>query len=436
MSRPRRRDLALRAEALAFVKEGFSWPALFVPAFWLIYHRMWIELVVFLAIFCRAAAVPSASTEQDEDAGRLGRHRPRRAVRLRGQRSQDARRSSGAATGSPAWRSGATATEAELAFFRPGCRSRRKPSAGRPHAPAPATRHDVKAAPPLAAARARRSSGFSRGLDRTCTSPSSITAPAISTPPPRPSSARRARRARSSPSRSRPSPRRCWPPSASCFPASAPSPTASAGLVSIPGMIEALEETVRGRGQALSRHLRRASAHGRARARAWADAGARLDRRRGAGDRARRSRRSRSRIWAGTRSMLARAHALLDGIPTGESGLNAYFVHSYHLVPDRPRDAGGHHRLWRRGHRVRRQGQHGRQPVPPREEPEARARADRQLPCGGSHDPVPRHRPERRAVRAAAPGRDGPGDGVQRPTQRRRRAPSRKPASNGCMWSI
>ena len=30
---------------------------------------------------------------------------------------------------------------------------------------------------------------------------------------------------------------------------------------------------------------------------------------------------------------LARRHALLDGIPTGESGLNAYFVHSYHLVP-------------------------------------------------------------------------------------------------------
>ena len=44
-------DLALRAEKLAFVKEGFSWPALLVPALWLIYQRMWIELVVFLAIF-------------------------------------------------------------------------------------------------------------------------------------------------------------------------------------------------------------------------------------------------------------------------------------------------------------------------------------------------------------------------------------------------
>jgi glutamine amidotransferase len=31
---------------------------------------------------------------------------------------------------------------------------------------------------------------------------------------------------------------------------------------------------------------------------------------------------------------LARAHSLLEGIPTGAEGLHAYFVHSYHLVPD------------------------------------------------------------------------------------------------------
>jgi glutamine amidotransferase len=33
---------------------------------------------------------------------------------------------------------------------------------------------------------------------------------------------------------------------------------------------------------------------------------------------------------------LARKHALFEGIPTGDAGLNAYFVHSYHLVPERP----------------------------------------------------------------------------------------------------
>lgn len=43
-------DLADRADALAFVKEGFSWPALFVPALWLIYQRMWIELLVFVVL--------------------------------------------------------------------------------------------------------------------------------------------------------------------------------------------------------------------------------------------------------------------------------------------------------------------------------------------------------------------------------------------------
>ncbi|ODS01188.1 imidazole glycerol phosphate synthase subunit HisH [Methyloceanibacter methanicus] len=30
---------------------------------------------------------------------------------------------------------------------------------------------------------------------------------------------------------------------------------------------------------------------------------------------------------------LERDHALFEGIPTGESGLHAYFVHSYHFVP-------------------------------------------------------------------------------------------------------
>jgi glutamine amidotransferase len=35
---------------------------------------------------------------------------------------------------------------------------------------------------------------------------------------------------------------------------------------------------------------------------------------------------------------VGREHALLEGIPTGESGLHAYFVHSYHLVPEEKDD--------------------------------------------------------------------------------------------------
>ena len=44
-------DIEARADALQFVKEGFSWPAFFVPALWLIFCRMWIELALFVVIF-------------------------------------------------------------------------------------------------------------------------------------------------------------------------------------------------------------------------------------------------------------------------------------------------------------------------------------------------------------------------------------------------
>jgi hypothetical protein len=44
-------DLALRAERLAFVKEGFSWPALFVPILWLLYYLMWVEFVLLALVY-------------------------------------------------------------------------------------------------------------------------------------------------------------------------------------------------------------------------------------------------------------------------------------------------------------------------------------------------------------------------------------------------
>lgn len=36
-------------EGMTLVKDGFSWPAFFIPAFWLIYKRMWIVLALYLA---------------------------------------------------------------------------------------------------------------------------------------------------------------------------------------------------------------------------------------------------------------------------------------------------------------------------------------------------------------------------------------------------
>jgi hypothetical protein len=36
-------------EDVVLVKEGFSWPAFFVPLIWLIYKRMWIVLAFYVA---------------------------------------------------------------------------------------------------------------------------------------------------------------------------------------------------------------------------------------------------------------------------------------------------------------------------------------------------------------------------------------------------
>jgi glutamine amidotransferase len=107
------------------------------------------------------------------------------------------------------------------------------------------------------------------------------------------------------------------------------------GLARIPGMIEALEESVRMRGKpflgicvGLQLMAERGLEHGvtpglgwikgEVRAIAPSDASLKIP-------------------HMGWNTLaLRRKHALLEGIPTGESGLNAYFVHSYHLVPERP----------------------------------------------------------------------------------------------------
>ncbi|MEM7400235.1 MAG: DUF2628 domain-containing protein [Pseudomonadota bacterium] len=44
-------DVEARAAKIALVKEGIAWLALIVPILWLIYHRMWLELIAFLAVF-------------------------------------------------------------------------------------------------------------------------------------------------------------------------------------------------------------------------------------------------------------------------------------------------------------------------------------------------------------------------------------------------
>jgi imidazole glycerol-phosphate synthase subunit HisH len=104
------------------------------------------------------------------------------------------------------------------------------------------------------------------------------------------------------------------------------------GLARIPGMIEALEEAVRERGKpflgicvGLQLMATRGLEHGSTPGLGWIKGEVRAIAPNDA---------SLKIPHMGWNTLdLARGHALLEGIPTGEEGLNAYFVHSYHLVP-------------------------------------------------------------------------------------------------------
>jgi glutamine amidotransferase len=104
------------------------------------------------------------------------------------------------------------------------------------------------------------------------------------------------------------------------------------GLLSIPGMIEALEESVREQGKpflgicvGLQLMAERGLEHGLTPGLGWIEGEVR------AIEPANPTLKIPHMGW--NTLALLRKHALFEGIPTGERGLNAYFVHSYHLVP-------------------------------------------------------------------------------------------------------
>ena len=104
------------------------------------------------------------------------------------------------------------------------------------------------------------------------------------------------------------------------------------GLANIPGMIDALEESVRARGKpflgicvGLQSMASRGLEHGVTPGLGWIE---------GEVSAISPSDATLKIPHMGWNTLeLTRPHALFDGIPTGEGGLNAYFVHSYHLVP-------------------------------------------------------------------------------------------------------
>ncbi len=54
---PSEEDMETRLEKAVFIKEGFSWPALFFSWLFLALHRMWIVLVIFAALTITAAGL-------------------------------------------------------------------------------------------------------------------------------------------------------------------------------------------------------------------------------------------------------------------------------------------------------------------------------------------------------------------------------------------
>ncbi len=110
-----------------------------------------------------------------------------------------------------------------------------------------------------------------------------------------------------------------------------------AGLAAIPGMIEALEEAVQEKGRpflgicvGLQLMAARGLEHGVTPGMGWIDGEVRAI---APSDP---SLKIPHMGWNTLR--MARTHALLDGIATGDEGLHAYFVHSYHLVPENAGD--------------------------------------------------------------------------------------------------
>jgi hypothetical protein len=133
------------AERFAFVKDGVSWPALFVPVLWLLWHRMWLTLVWY-AVYVLALAW----------IGRLGGDGVATATAVLGNilfalEANNMRRASLASRG---WREigaahGSGLEEAEIRFFHALAR----PEAASPSPPTPAAAQQTVVRPVYAPAR-------------------------------------------------------------------------------------------------------------------------------------------------------------------------------------------------------------------------------------------------------------------------------------------
>jgi hypothetical protein len=58
---PLQADLLAHAERFRFVRDGFSWAALIFAPLWMLWHRLWLALIVYVAIDLIIAVVASLS---------------------------------------------------------------------------------------------------------------------------------------------------------------------------------------------------------------------------------------------------------------------------------------------------------------------------------------------------------------------------------------
>lgn len=65
-------DLRHDAERIVLVREGFSWFAFLVPLVWLLVHRLWLALVLFIAASFAVQAAGSAVGGPAAALGELG----------------------------------------------------------------------------------------------------------------------------------------------------------------------------------------------------------------------------------------------------------------------------------------------------------------------------------------------------------------------------
>ena len=171
----------------------------------------------------------------------------------------------------------------------------------------------------------------------------------------------------------------CARPTAWCCPGWVRSRTAADGLDAVPGMVAALEETVRGKGRPfLGICVGMQLMADRGREYVVTDG---LGWIHGEVDRITPTDPSLKIPHMGWNTLSARTqHKLLDGIPVGPGWPACLFCALLPASAGGPRRRGGRGRLWRAGHRHCRARQYGGNAIPPGKEPETWACADREFP--------------------------------------------------------